>query len=336
VYKFLKSYLPIWTGKDNLDAILGILSHIPIVFFQDVYTDFFRPVELALASQGPSAYQKLLGFYTSLLQQQAREATTRSSSDDQVFHNLTAHVSTITTSLLLSMPQNQGQPLISAILSFYELLSASSKPHIVPIILPPMHLIYLLTQHASPATFSRVCGIIGSYKLAFDQHPKPVKEYYPTHVTDALNWCLRDIYHLLWISRALVKADQKALGLHCDPALRSKLNDYLNGVDREYVIGAAFGLSNNSLLASLSAAAWRVTEEREISKEGYDKSSIRYHQGPVSQRSLEVLKRKGGVSVDWDGANGFKVFVLNWLAERGMSGIRELMFATVTELRGKG
>jgi centromere protein I len=307
VYKFLKSYLPIWTGKDNLDAILGILSHIPIVFFQDVYTDFFRPVELALASQGPSAYQKLLGFYTSLLQQQAREATTRSSSDDQV-----------------------------AILSFYELLSASSKPHIVPIILPPMHLIYLLTQHASPATFSRVCGIIGSYKLAFDQHPKPVKEYYPTHVTDALNWCLRDIYHLLWISRALVTADQKALGLHCDPALRSQLHDYLNGIDREYAIGAAFGLSNNALLASLSAAAWRVTEEREISREGYDKSSIRYHQGPVSQRSLEVLKRKGGVSVDWDGANGFKVFVLNWLAERGMSGVRDLMFATVTELRGKG
>jgi centromere protein I len=310
VYKFLKSYLPIWTGKDNLDAILGILSHIPIVFFQDVYTSF--------------------------LQQQASEATTRSSSDDQVFHNLTAHVSTITTSLLLSLPQNQGQPLISAILSFYELLSASSKPHIVPIILPPMHLIYLLTQHASPATFSRVCGIIGSYKLAFDQHPKPVKEYYPTHVTDALNWCLRDIYHLLWISRALVTADQKALGLHCDPALRSQLHDYLNGIDREYAIGAAFGLSNNALLASLSAAAWRVTEEREISREGYDKSSIRYHQGPVSQRSLEVLKRKGGVSVDWDGANGFKVFVLNWLAERGMSGVRDLMFATVTELRGKG
>jgi centromere protein I len=245
-------------------------------------------------------------------------------------------VSTITTSLLVSLPQNEGQALVSAILSFYEMLSISSTPHVVPIILPPMHLVYLLTQHASPTTFSRVCGIIGSYKLAFDQHPKPVKDYYPTHVTDALNWCLRDIYHLLWISRALVTVDQKARGMYCDPALRSTLNDYLGGIDREYAVGAAFGLSNNACLASLAAVVWRAVEELEIGRESYDKSSIRYHQGPVSQRSLEVLKRKGGVSVDWDGANGFKVMVLNWLAERGLGGVRELMFATVTELRGKG
>jgi centromere protein I len=117
--------------------------------------------------------------------------------------------------------------------------------------------------------------------------------------------------------------------------LRSTLNNYISVIDREYSIGTAFGFSNYAWLASMSAAAWRALEEREITKEGYDKSSIRYHQGPVSQRSLEVLKRKGGVSVDWDGANGYKVFVLNWLAERGLGGVRELMFATVTELRGK-
>jgi centromere protein I len=316
-----------------------LLAHIPIDSFQDTYIDYFQRVEQVLAPQGPFAYQELIGFYTNLLQQQVRVASSqtpqRGSSDDQVFIDLTAHVATITTSLLVSLSQNEGQTLVSAILSFYEMLSISSIPHVVPIILPPMHLVYLLTQHASPTTLSRVCGIIGSYKLAFDQHPKPVKDYYPTHVTDALNWCLRDIYHLLWISRALVTVDQKARGLYCDPALRSALNDYLGGIDREYAVGAAFGLSNNACLASMSAVVWRAAEEQEIGRESYDKTSIRYHQGPVSQRSLEVLKRKGGVSVDWDGANGFKVMVLNWLAERGMGGLRELMFATVTELRGK-
>jgi centromere protein I len=109
----------------------------------------------------------------------------------------------------------------------------------------------------------------------------------------------------------------------------------LSGIDREYAIGTAFSLSNNAWLASMSATAWRTIEEREINAEGFDRNNIRYHQGPVSQRSLEVLKRKGGVSVDWDGAKGYKVFVLDWLAERGLGGIRELMFATVTELRGK-
>jgi centromere protein I len=148
-----------------------------------------------------------------------------------------------------------------------------------------------------------------------------------------MNLCLRDIYHLIWISRALITADQKALGFHCDATLRSTLNDYLGGIDREYAIGQAFLLSNNAWLASLSAAAWRDMEEGEISREGYDKRDIRYHQGPVSQRSLEVLKRKGGVSVDWDGKGGYKFYVLNWLADRGLSGVRELMVATVSELR---
>jgi centromere protein I len=37
--------------------------------------------------------------------------------------------------------------------------------------------------------------------------------------------------------------------------------------------------------------------------------------------------------VDWDGAQGYKAYVLNWLAERGMGGIRDLMFATVTDLK---
>lgn len=336
---FLQTFLPIWNGQDHVDAILELLAYTPTDTFQTAYITYFQPAEQALASQGPSNYVKLIDFYTSLLQQQVRAANSRaeqrSPSKHQIFHDLTSHVSTLSISLLLSLPPESGHVLTSSILSFYELLSTCSKPHIVPIVLPPMHLVYLLTQHASPTTFSRTCGIIGAYKSAFDQHPRPVKDYYPTHVTEALNWCLRDVYHLLWIARALVMVDQKALGLYCDPALRSTLNDYLSSVDREYAIGSAFGLSNHTWLASLSAAAWRALEEREISREGYDKSSIQYHQGPVSQRSLEVLKRKGGVGVDWDGSNGYKVFVLHWLAERGLGGIKDLMFATVTELKGK-
>lgn len=287
-------------------------------------------------SQGPSAYERIIDFYASVLQQQICIATSKASQRGTTiptFHDLVTHVSRLSTSLVLSLAPNTGHTLISSILSFYELLSTSSKPHVIPIILPPMHLVYNLAQHASSTTISRICGIIGSYKLAFDQHPKPVKNYYPTEVTDSLNWCLRDIYHLVWISRALVTTDQKAVGLYCDSALRSTLHDYLTGVDHEYAVGSAFGLSNNAWLASMSAAAWRNIEEQEINKEGLDKNSVRYHQGPVSQRSLEVLKRKGGVSMDWDGAHGYKVFVLNWLAERDLSGVRELMFATVSELR---
>jgi centromere protein I len=318
---------------------MGLLAYIPIERFQDEYTLLFQPAEQAMAKGGQIGYEGIIKFYTSLLQQQVCIASSQTDRNtpfnSKVFQDIAAHVSTLSMSLLLSLPAEQGQSLKSTILSFYEILSVCSKPHVVPIILPPMRLVYLLVQQASTSTLSRTCGIVSAYKQAFDTHPKPVKDYHPTQVTDALNWCLRDIYHLLWITRALTVVENKTMGLHCDPELRSALNDYLSNVDREYVIGAAFGLPHNAWLASLGASAWRAMEEREINREGFDKSSIRYHQGPVSQRSLEVLKRKGGVDVDWDGAQGYKVFAMNWLGDRGLDGIRDLMFATVSELRGK-
>ncbi|KAF2129000.1 Mis6-domain-containing protein [Dothidotthia symphoricarpi CBS 119687] len=331
VLAFLQQYLGIWNGRDHVNTLLGLLVYIPFESFEDAYSTYLVSLEQALVTQGPSSCEKLVNFYSSLL----RHQTSSSSPDQRALKDFTTHIATFSTSIILTLPANSGSSLISSILSFYELLSTCSKPYVIPITLPPMHLVYLLVQDAPPATLSRTCGIIGSYKLAFDQHPKPVKNYYSTAVTDALNWCLRDIYNFIWVSRALVVSDQKAVGLYCQPSLRSALNDYLSSLSREYGIGAALALSNNPALASLSAAAWRTIEERNIEQENLDITSTRRHQGPVSQQSLHVLKRQGGVSVDWDGPLGYKVFVLQWLEERGMGGIKELMFATVTDLKGK-
>lgn len=337
VLVFLKEYLSIWNGQDDIDILFGLLSYIAIDSFADIYSSYLSIVERALVIQGIPAYAKLIDLYTSLFQHEASAAssvtTRRIASRHRVLQDLAAHASALSISLLLSSRFDSGSGLTSSILRFYELLSTCSMPHIIPIILPPLRLVYLLTQNASSATLSRVCGIIGSYKVAFDQHPKPVKDYYPAATTETLNICLRDMYNLLWVTRALHVADQKSIGLYCDPTLRSTLNDYLGSLDREYTIGSAFGLSHHNLLASLSAVAWRSIEEQEIEREKYDKYGIRYHQGPVSQRSLHLLRREGGVNVEWDGAEGYKVTVLNWLAERGLVGMRSLMFVTVTDLK---
>ncbi|KAH7392890.1 Mis6-domain-containing protein [Pyrenochaeta sp. MPI-SDFR-AT-0127] len=339
VIDFLKEYLPTWNGQDGLDTLLGLVSYIEIESFDKVYSNYLAIIERALASRGNSVQAQLIDLYTSLLQHQITAApsmtTQRVALHHRALQDLVAHASALSTSLLLSSRLGTESSLTSSILHFYELLSTSTKPHIIPIILPPMHLVYILAQNASSATLSRICGIIGSYKVAFDQHPKPVKDYYPASITDLLNFCLRDLYNLFWIARALSAIEQKSIGLYCDPSLRSTLSDYLSSQDREYAIGTAFGLSHNNSLASLSAAAWRAMEEQEIERRGYDKDSIQYHQGPVSQRSLDVLKRKGGVNLQWDGENGYKVAVLNWLAERGLVGMRGFMFATVTDLKGK-
>ena len=270
---------------------------------------------------------------TILAQQQPEHRQPVLSSPEQQFlKDSVSHFATLSTSLLLSLPSDMGAEVVSSILVYWELLSTSSKPHVIPILLPPMHLVYYLMQSSSADVVSRMCGIIGDYKQAFDAHPRPVKHYYPSEVTDELNWCLRDIYNLFWVTRGLAVAEQKSVGMYCDPSLRSSLNDYLSGLNREHAIGHAFNLSNNAWLASMSSAAWHALEEREIVREGYDRDSIRRHTGPVSQQSLAVL-RNGGVNVDWEGADGYKVFVLNWLAERGLGGLRGLMFATVANLK---
>ncbi|KAI4934114.1 hypothetical protein J4E86_011496 [Alternaria arbusti] len=337
VLAFLREYLPIWDGQQDLDSLLGLVSYIPIEVFEDAHTTYLSPVERALAAHGLIAYTKLVDFYTALLQHQithtASGAADQREIRQEVLSDLIEHVATLFTSALVSIPPGSSTTLTSSILSFYELLSTSSKPHVIPIHLPPMHLVYLLSQDASSTTLSRICGIIGSYKLAFDAHPKPVKTYYPAEVTDAFNWCLRDMYNLVWVSRGLLVQDQKSKGLYCDPILRGTLNEYLRRVDRGYTIGAAFTLSYNAWLASLSAAAWRAVEKREVDKTG-EKNVTRYHDGPVTEKSLEVLKSKGGVDVDWEGADGYKVMVLQWLTERGLGGIRDLMFATVINLKG--
>lgn len=333
---FLREYLPLWNGQHNLETILGLLSYVDIELFEEVHATYLSAIERAIAAQGISAYPKLVDFYTALLQHQtSRESadTVSSDEDKQVLSDLNTHVATLFTSVLLSTPPGLGSDVVSSILSFYELLSTSSKPHVIPIQLPPMHLVYLLAQDASPTILARLCGIIGAYKLAFDKHPKPVKAYYPVEVTDTFNFCLRDMYNLIWVSRGLVVQDKKSQGLFCDGLLRSTLGTYLRDVSREYSIEAAFNLSNNAWLASLSAAAWRTVERQTAEREGFDINSIAHHQGPVSEKSLEALKRKGGVSVDWEGAHGYKALVLQWLDERGLGGIKELMFATVMNLK---
>ncbi|KAL1653580.1 Phosphate metabolism transcription protein [Didymella pomorum] len=169
--------------------------------------------------------------------------------------------------------------------------------------------------------------------LAPAERAIPVKHYYSSEVTDGLNWCLRDVYNFFWVARGLTVVEQKSVGMYCHPELRSSLDAYLSSLDRGYAIGHVFNLSYNAWLASMSSAAWHALEEQETDRQDLNRANFKAHGGTVTQQSLASLRNGGGISVDWDGAKGYKVFVLNWLAERGLGGLRELMFATVTDLK---
>ncbi|KAJ4347919.1 Phosphate metabolism transcription protein [Didymosphaeria variabile] len=343
VQTFLKEYLLIWDGLQNVDTILNLLSYSPIQSFAGKLRlsplDF--PLERSLLAHDVQACERLFGFYTSLFRQWSNQASPQPSrstsslahSDQRALYDLAAHVATLSLSLLLSLPSNSSISIItSAILTFYEQLSTSSKPHHIPIILPPNSLIYLLTLSSSTTEFARITGIIANYRHAFSAHPAPVLKYYPEETTNSFNTALRDVYNLLWMSRALDVAPPKSMGLYCDPELRDTLHAYLTELDHEYSIQAAFNISNNPVLASMSLAAWLALENEEIEKEGYDPDAITRHEGPVSQRKLEMLRASGGVDVEWD---AYRVRVLKWMEERGLKGPKDFMFSASNQLRVK-
>lgn len=143
---------------------------------------------------------------------------------------------------------------------------------------------------------------------------------------------MRDIHNLLWISRALFMDSPKSTGLYCEPKLRDDLHTYLTDLDREYSIQSAFNMSNNPLLASLSLTAWLALENEEIEKERYDPDAITRHEGPVSQRKLEMLRASGGVDIEWD---AYRVRVLKWMEQRGLRGPKDFMFTASNQLRTK-
>lgn len=338
---FLGKYLASWQGNENVETVLGLLAFLPGDSFEDIYTDFLAPAERALSNNGPASYTHLVGLYTEILQhrvailaqqQPGHRQPALSSPEQQFLKDSVSHFATLSTALLLSLPPGEGIELISSVLTYWELLSTSSRPHLIPILLPPMHLVYHIMQSSSADVVSRICGIIGNYKQAFDAHTRPVKHYYPSEVTDGLNWCLRDVYNFFWVSRGLSVVEQKSVGMYCQPALRSSLDAYLSSLGQKYAISHVFNLSHNAWLASMSSAAWQALAEQEIERQGYDQAIIKSLSRPVTQQNLETLRNRG-INVEWDGAHGYKVFVLNWLAERGLGGLRELMFATVTDLK---
>lgn len=222
--------------------------------------------------------------------------------------------------------------ITSAILDFYEQLSALPKPQRVPIILPPSPLIYLLTLSSSTTVFARINGIIANYRHAFSAHPAPIHRYYPEEMTASFNSTMRDLHNLLWLSRGLIIDPSKCAGLHCEPALRRALHEYLDDLDQEYNIHVAFNMTHNPLLASSALSAWLEVEDEEIQKQAYDPEAIQRHAGPASQNSLEKLMARGGVNVDWE---GYRVRILRWLEDRGLGGPKAFMWAASVPLRAR-
>jgi centromere protein I len=256
--------------------------------------------------------------------------------------SLTTHSSLLVLTLLTTHRSS------SQVLNYLETLSllisqAASQPAL-GISVPHPLIIYLLTfMYPSISTLSRLCSVLATHKLAFEAtvtrprvspagSEKPqagvLHKYSITH----FNGFLMDICNLLWRSRAFNRTDPNALGCLLPPSVLPYLANYTSSLKPPYLLNTSFSLGFHPVLAGLSNAAMREFEEREIEARGEKEIRVR-HAGPVTQKSLLVLGREGGVVVGW---KDYRLAVLSWLETRGLGGLSEFMGCTMKGLMGKG
>lgn len=326
-------------------------------------------LETALLDNSASSSLALLNFYTALLQRWTTHLFSATPDpantpingptstvkmhppriSDTDIPALTSAITSVTTHaslLILTLLTTHGSA--PQILTYLETVSflisqAPSYPTLT-ISVPHPLTIYLLTfSYPSISTLSRLCSVLATHKLAFEailtrprvppasveqpQSGAPQK-YSITH----FNGFLMDICNLLWRSRAFNRTDPNALGCLLPAVVLPHLANYTSSLKPPYLLNTSFSLSFHSDLAGLSNAAMREIEEEGIAARGEKQIRVR-HAGPVTQKSLVVLGREGGVVVGW---KEYRLAVLTWLEKRGLTGLAEFMGCTMKGLMGKG
>ncbi|KAK1775782.1 Mis6-domain-containing protein [Copromyces sp. CBS 386.78] len=344
---FFREIFQIWNGKDKREIVIETLSFLPLTNFKDLSQTLLQPFESVLLDNTPESQLSLLTFYTSLLRQWtltmlSSESTTLSSSAaPQSIPALIAHVNTLSLTLTQTSPT---VPTHLLILDFYTLVSTRifSSPSLlkhIPITIPPSLLIYTLHFSHSLEVVSRLCGILATYKRAWESvmvstspSARPLFAEERQQIT-TFNAFLMDLCNVLWRGRAFAVSDANAKGCLVPRALEAALRGYLKKVepDGELVLGSVFGLSHSPVLCLQSISFLRELEDRELEGEMdiSDRGLRARHAGPVTQQSLVALAGKGGLEISWQ---EYRAGVLRYLDERGFKGVPELMYNTMKNL----
>ncbi|KIV98314.1 uncharacterized protein PV09_09840, partial [Verruconis gallopava] len=332
--RFFQVYLPLWNGQPDFRHILSMLSYLPLQSFPEPCKSILSVLQQDVLTSAEVPLEALLGFYTSLAQHWMSPKfsahggnTPRGLMNSSAVCNLIEHVSVLAESALAA-----ALPAEAAIVSFYESIAdlvtmqISEQKQILPPILPSKSLIYLLLSRSSLSQFSRLCDLLVTYKRCFEKQEVEVTRTYQPDATELLNGYFMDICNMLWRSRALNTSDANAKGLLCPDSVISSLQYYIPNVERDYSLHIIFDLSHNALIALMSQAAFLLLENG--SQAGTTKER-RLHAGPVTQRSLVVLEKEGGLALSW---KKYRLEVLEWLKRHGINGMTQFLFATMKDL----
>lgn len=313
-------------------------------------------LESAILDNTPESAIALLEFYTLLLRHWTAHHLSPSPPDcfPSALTSLTHHTNLLTLTLLTSYPPSAIS--VSATLSHDEALVHlfTHSPLLMTSQLPLTTYLQIFRQPSITA-LSRLSSILASQKISLETLP-PASLPAVTN----LNGFLMDMCNLLFRCRAFNRTDANALGCLLPPSTASHLESYLVALSPTYHLSDLFSISYNPTLAALSTSAFRELEEAEIadsrtkrrrrrrSSSDADQqqraevehgaseetdSIIRHPPEPVSQKTLAMLAEKGMTVMRW---KEYRLGMTEWLAERGVEGLAELIGCTMKGLKRKG
>lgn len=284
-----------------------------------------------------NAQLDLLGLYTNLMR---RWGVILLSNDTAPQHASASHALLIEHVDQLSLTVLQTSPTEETyhkILDFYERVAhIYSKPRplrILKLTIPPLLLVYTLQFSDSLATVSRLCTILTAYKQACGTYmsnaAKKLGPAYDKKQVNTFNGFLMDICNCFWRGKAFTKSDAHARGCMVADDVIAALSSYVSSLTEsgssEMALNMLFTMSYSPLLCLQGLEHLRRLEDRED-----EEVELRArHAGPVTQKSLVQLGRRGGLELVWQ---DYRLGVLKHLEDQEWRGISELMYSTMKNL----
>ncbi|KAI0897907.1 Mis6-domain-containing protein [Annulohypoxylon nitens] len=328
---FFSEYLKIWNGHDGRDLVLAILSYLPLLSFSELSTSILQPLEVKILDNTTGSQLELLELYTAILRRWTIHLASleqKSSQAPDAIASLVTHVNDLCLTLIQTSPTASTH---SKILDFYEQTSVlASDPKLLihtRIMIPPSPLVYILHFSFAPSTLARLCSILSKYKAGFQKAMATSRSAYTSEYINGFNGFLMDICNCIWRSRAFNNTDVNAHGCLVSRSLTEDLTSYVNNLNMGSALPALFSLSYSPVLCLVAISHFRDLEDEELRQNDGELSTR--HAGPVTRVSLNALANKGGLRVGWD---DYRLGVLSDLERRGMAGVGELMYNTMTNV----
>ncbi|KAL4803310.1 Mis6-domain-containing protein [Aspergillus unguis] len=353
---FLKSYIPIWNGLDNRQAILQLLEYLPLEDYDQLRNDILAHVEAAFLEDTASSKAILLDFYSALIRQWSIKLRTQTFSTEksEPMSRLIAHAELLASSILESPAEQplevegEYRPSVQSVLEFYftlaDLFSYARLNGNIRLVVPPAPTVYSLIFTSVSSVISNFSSVLSSYKASFEesmasealQAQVSADPLYSQQLVGQFNGYIMDVCNLVWRNRALNSEDPNALGCQIPPSTITALTQYIRDVNEKsrkrsresafnYTVASIFSLSHHVALCNMSASCFADIERE--NGVGGEKPSLKK---PVTQKALSALEKDGGIAMTWQ---DYRVRMLDWMENIGSSGIAALMRMTMKALR---